>query len=85
MLPWKVRGLCEDLSNVDTLFDTVRVYGDMMGSNIHHMWYGMYSYGHLGGVWNDNLMHGTLMRISLYALASSMNCVLSILVHERDE
>lgn len=23
------------------------------------MWYGMYSYGHLGGVWTDNLMHGT--------------------------
>lgn len=54
---WKVRGLCDDLSNVDTLFESVRVYGDITRSNIHHMWYGMYSYGHLGGVWSDNLMH----------------------------
>ena len=30
----------------------------MTGSDIHHMWYGMYSYGHLGGVWTDNEMHG---------------------------
>ncbi|CBJ33360.1 Mannuronan C-5-epimerase [Ectocarpus siliculosus] len=56
-ITWKVRGLCDDLSNKDTLFDSVRVYGDMKNSDIYGMWYGHYSYGHLGGVWTDNLMH----------------------------
>eukprot|EP00752_Nemacystus_decipiens_P005724 g5181.t1 len=56
-ITWKVRGLCEDLSNVDTLFESVRVYGDMKNSDIYGMWYGHYSYGHLGGVWTNNLMH----------------------------
>ena len=54
----QVRGLCDDLSNVDTLFESVRVYGDMKNSDIYGMWYGHYSYGHLGGVWTNNLMHG---------------------------
>ncbi|CAN0484040.1 unnamed protein product, partial [Hapterophycus canaliculatus] len=53
-----VRGLCEDLSNQDTLFDRVRVYGDIMGSDIHDLWYGHYSYGHLGGVWTNNFLYG---------------------------
>ena len=35
----------------------MNVYGDIQGSDIHHMYYGMYSYGHQGGVWTDNLMH----------------------------
>eukprot|EP00903_Cladosiphon_okamuranus_P009971 g9457.t1 len=56
-ITWKVRGLCDDLSNVDTLFESVRVYGDMKNSDIYGMWYGHYSYGHLGGVWTNNLMH----------------------------
>ncbi|CAM9902640.1 unnamed protein product [Ectocarpus sp. 4 AP-2014] len=56
-ITWKVRGLCDDLSNKDTLFDSVRVYGDIKNSDIYGMWYGHYSYGHLGGVWTNNLMH----------------------------
>ncbi|CAB1102838.1 MEP19 [Ectocarpus sp. CCAP 1310/34] len=56
-ISWKVRGLCDDLSNKDTLFESVRVYGDMKNSDIYGMWYGHYSYGHLGGVWTNNLMH----------------------------
>ncbi|CAM9760220.1 unnamed protein product, partial [Scytosiphon promiscuus] len=56
-ITWKVRGLCDDLSNNDELFESVRVYGDMKNSDIYGMWYGHYSYGHLGGVWTDNLMH----------------------------
>ncbi|CAN0122050.1 unnamed protein product, partial [Ectocarpus sp. 8 AP-2014] len=56
-LSWKVRGLCTDLSNQDTLFDSVRVYGDLQGSDIYGLWYGHYSYGHLGGVWTKNFMH----------------------------
>ncbi|CAM9601879.1 unnamed protein product [Pylaiella littoralis] len=56
-ISWKVRGLCNDVSNAETLFEAVRVYGDLKNSDIYGMWYGMYSYGHLGGVWTDNLMH----------------------------
>ncbi|CAM9728081.1 unnamed protein product, partial [Discosporangium mesarthrocarpum] len=56
-LTWKVRGLCIDLSNAATIFERVSVYGDILNSDIHHMWYGMYSYGHQGGVWNNNIMH----------------------------
>ena len=40
------------------VFEDVNVYGDITNCNIHHMWYGMYSYGHQAGVWTDNLMHG---------------------------
>ncbi|CBJ28911.1 Mannuronan C-5-epimerase [Ectocarpus siliculosus] len=55
-LTWKVRGFCKDLSNPD-VFETTNVYGDIKNSNIHHMYYGMYSYGHQGGVWTNNEMH----------------------------
>eukprot|EP00903_Cladosiphon_okamuranus_P017354 g15988.t1 len=55
-LTWKVRGFCEDLSNPQ-VFDDVDVFGDIKDSDIHHMYYGMYSYGHQGGVWTNNLMH----------------------------
>ncbi|CAN0082430.1 unnamed protein product, partial [Laminaria digitata] len=55
-LTWKVRGFCQDKSNPE-VFDTSNVYGDIIGSDIHHMYYGMYSYGHQGGVWTDNKMH----------------------------
>ena len=34
-LTWKVRGLCEDLSNVDTIFDEYQVYGDIKGCDIY--------------------------------------------------
>lgn len=54
----KVRGLCTDLSNNEELFESVRVYGDLQDSDIYGLWYGHYSYGHLGGVWTNNLMHG---------------------------
>lgn len=55
-LTWKVRGLCTDLSNLD-VFDRVSVYGDIKNSDIYGMYYGMYSYGHEGGVWTNNKMH----------------------------
>ena len=44
-LTWKVRGFCADKSNPE-VFDTTNVYGDIKNSDIHHMYYGMYSYGH---------------------------------------
>ena len=55
-ITWKVRGFCVDLSNPE-VFDDTNVYGDIIGSDIHHMYYGHYSYGHQGGVWTDNKMH----------------------------
>lgn len=55
-LTWKVRGFCVDKSNPE-VFDNTDVFGDIKGSDIHHMYYGMYSYGHQGGVWTNNKMH----------------------------
>ena len=37
------------------------VFGDIQGSDIHHMYYGMYSYGHQGGVWTNNKMHDNIV------------------------
>ncbi len=55
-LTWKVRGFCKDLSNPE-VFDTTNVYGDIIGCDIHHNYYGHYTYGHEGGVWTNNKMH----------------------------
>ena len=55
-LTWKVRGFCKDLSNHD-VFTTTNVYGDIKNSDIHHNYYGHYSFGHQGGVWTNNKMH----------------------------
>lgn len=55
-LTWKVRGFCTDKSNPE-IFDEVNTYGDVIDSDIHHLFYGLYTYGHLGGLWNGNLMH----------------------------
>lgn len=57
--PSQVRGFCVDLSNHD-IFTTTNVYGDIIDSNIHHNYYGHYSYGHQGGVWTGNQMHSNL-------------------------
>jgi parallel beta-helix repeat protein len=56
-LTWKVvdttaQHLPPDSTN--TLFDLVNVYGDIINSRLHHNWFGMYSYGHQGGVWSGN-------------------------------
>ncbi|CAM9604816.1 unnamed protein product [Ectocarpus sp. 12 AP-2014] len=59
-LTWKVRGLCTDLSNVE-IMDDHNVYGDIKGSEIYGMYYGMYSYGHQGGVWTDNVMRDNIL------------------------
>ncbi|CAM9629201.1 unnamed protein product [Pylaiella littoralis] len=55
-MTWKVRGFCKDLSNPE-VFETTNVYGDIKGCNIHHNYYGHYTYGHQGGVWDSNEMH----------------------------
>ncbi|CAM9590634.1 unnamed protein product, partial [Hapterophycus canaliculatus] len=58
-MTWKasgVRGFCVDKSNED-VFETTNVYGDILNSDIHHLYYGHYTYGHQGGVWDNNKMH----------------------------
>jgi poly(beta-D-mannuronate) C5 epimerase len=49
--------------STNTLFDLVNVYGDILNSHLHHNYFGMYSYGHHGGIWatnevNDNIAYG---------------------------
>jgi len=53
-LVWKVIG--SPGANFE-LYDKVNVYGDLFGSNIHHNYFGMYTYGHDGGQWVGNEMH----------------------------
>jgi parallel beta-helix repeat protein len=53
-LVWKVVG--SPGSNFE-LYDKVNVYGDIFGSNIHHNYFGMYTFGHEGGQWVGNQMH----------------------------
>jgi poly(beta-D-mannuronate) C5 epimerase len=48
---WKVLG---SPSEVPDLYDRVQVRGDIRNSNLHHNYYGMYSYGHEGGQWTGN-------------------------------
>lgn len=44
LLYLQVRGFCKDKSNPE-IFDTVNVYGNIYDSDIHHNYFGMYSYG----------------------------------------
>ena len=62
-LSWKVRGFCKDKSNFD-VFDSVKLYGDITNSVIHHNYYGHYSFGLLGGNWIGNEIHSN----TVYAL-----------------
>ncbi|CAM9946003.1 unnamed protein product [Ascophyllum nodosum] len=55
-LTWKVRGYCDDGSNPE-VFDRTNVYGNIMGSEIYENYYGMYTYGHQGGVWTNNRVY----------------------------
>lgn len=38
----QVRGFCTDKSNPE-IFDDVNTYGDVIDSNIHHLFYGLYT------------------------------------------
>ncbi|CAM9315125.1 unnamed protein product, partial [Laminaria digitata] len=58
---YKARGLCKTLENLDIFDDDqdfdYAVYGDILNSELHHNWFGHYSYGHQGGKWNYNVVH----------------------------
>ena len=55
----KVRGLCKDKSNPEVM-DLVSVRGNIIDSEIHHMYHGHYSYGHVNGEWSRNIIHDNI-------------------------
>lgn len=55
-LSWKLRGICNDKSNRDS-FEGIGVYGNILNSEIHHLYYGHYSYRHLNGLFSGNAVH----------------------------
>eukprot|EP00904_Undaria_pinnatifida_P012534 jgi/Undpi1/8410/HiC_scaffold_25.g10878.m1 len=54
-----VRGYCKDKSNPE-LFDKIGVFGNIYNSNIHHLYFGVYSYGHQQGDWRNNKVHDNI-------------------------
>ncbi|CAN0464397.1 unnamed protein product, partial [Discosporangium mesarthrocarpum] len=54
-----VRGFCKDKRNPE-VFDFVDVYGNIIDSDIHHNYFGMYTYGHQQGNWSYNKMHDNI-------------------------
>lgn len=55
-LSWKVRRFCVEKTNLEQ-FGSVGVFGNIYDSDIHHNYYGQYSYGHRGGDWSNNTVH----------------------------
>jgi len=51
-LSWKVIGTHPDPTK--SIFDFVNVYGNIIGSHIHHNYWGVYSFGLEGGQWLNN-------------------------------
>jgi len=47
-LVWKVNG------SGSGLYDKVQVRGNIIGSHIHHNYFGVYTFGHQDGLWRDN-------------------------------
>ena len=52
----QVRGFCEDKSNPE-VFDDVNVYGNMYDSDIHHLRFGLYTYGEQHRSRHDEVLH----------------------------
>ncbi|CAM9691859.1 unnamed protein product, partial [Discosporangium mesarthrocarpum] len=56
-ISYKVHGFCEaDRSNPE-IFEKVQVTGNIRFSDIHHNWFGIYSFGHQDGLWEYNNVH----------------------------
>ena len=55
-ISWKLRGICNDKSNRDK-YDGVGVYGNLLNSDIHHLWYGHYGYAQLYSLMSGNSVH----------------------------
>jgi parallel beta-helix repeat protein len=50
-LSWKVLGITPGI------YDQVNVYGNVVGSNIHHNYFGAYTYGADSMLWENNQIH----------------------------
>ncbi|CAN0408325.1 unnamed protein product, partial [Pylaiella littoralis] len=55
-ISWKLRGLCDDVSNLGA-YEEIGVYGDLTGSDIHHLHYGHYSFRAIRGLITGNRFH----------------------------
>ena len=53
---WKLRGICKDKSNIE-LYEGIGVYGNLLGSDVHHLYYGHYGYAQLYSLLSDNKIH----------------------------
>ena len=56
----KARGICKDKSNIE-LYDGIGVYGNLLGSDVHHLYYGHYGYAQLYSLLSDNTVHDNIV------------------------
>ncbi len=47
-------------NSTNTLYDLVKVYGNITNSHLHNNCFGMYAYGHNGGIWVHNVVESNL-------------------------
>ena len=57
-LSWKVLGIVE---HGEGIFDEVGVFGDLIGNNIHHNYFGVYTYGGQSMTFVDNEVHDNVV------------------------
>ena len=57
-ITWKLRGLCNDLSNLDD-YHNIGVYGNLINNELYELYYGQYSFRLINGVISGNTIHDT--------------------------
>lgn len=55
-ISWKLRGICKDKSNRE-MYDGIGVYGNLLGSDVHHLYYGHCGYAQLYSLLSGNKVH----------------------------
>lgn len=55
-LSWKLRGICNDKSNRE-MYTGFGVYGNLLASDVHNLYYGHYGYAHSFALLNGNSVH----------------------------
>ena len=55
-ISWKLRGICNDKSNREQ-YNGIGVYGNLLGSDVHHLYYGHYGYAQLYALLSGNTVH----------------------------
>jgi len=53
---WKLRAICKDKSNIE-LYGGIGVYGNLLRSDVHHLYYGHYGYAQLYSLLSGNKVH----------------------------